>query len=151
VSVSICLNCPNLFWKIQTWVIFQNIESNIFGLSHRRLAQTLILEIESGFLNFILNSFTLAWHVSLCGLASWRVAGANRCLDSAQLLGHVNDAWRRFRKDHSFDVASISRIYFAKYRVFISRNIESYVCLKMYGLREHEFGISTHSCDFWPE
>jgi hypothetical protein len=37
----------------------------------------------------------------------------------------------------------ISRIYFAKYRV---------LCLfKIYGLREYEFGSSTHSYDFYPE
>jgi hypothetical protein len=36
-------------------------------------------------------------------------------------------------------------------RVFISRNVESGVCLKFYGLREYEFGSSTHSYDFYPE
>ena len=86
--------------------------------------------------------FTLALHVSLCGLASWRVAGANRRLDSAQPLAHVNVAWRRFWKDHNFDVVSISRIYFAKCWIF---------CLfKIHGLREYEFEISTHSCDSCP-
>ena len=81
--------------------------------------------------------------VSLCGLASWRVAGVKRCLDSAQPLAHVNDACGRFRKDHTFYVALISRIYFAKYRV---------LCLfKIYGIREHEFGIPTHSCDCCPK
>ena len=51
-----------------------------FGLSHRRLAQTLILEIESSSLNFVWNSLTPVLHVSLCGLASWRVAGATLCV-----------------------------------------------------------------------
>jgi hypothetical protein len=72
----------------------------------------------------------------------WRVAGANRCVDSAQPLAHVNDVWRRFRKDHKFDVALISRIYFTKYRA---------LCLfKIYGLREHEFGASTTLVIFYP-
>jgi hypothetical protein len=124
--------------KIQTLVIFGTSNPISFGLSHRRLAQTLILEIESRFLNFVSNSFTLALHVSL-----WRVAGANRCLDCAQPLAHVNVAWHRFQKDHNFDATSISRIYFAE--------CESGVCLKFYGLREYEFGSSTHSYDFYPE
>jgi hypothetical protein len=68
----------------------------------------------------------LALHMFLCGLALWRVAGANRCLDSAQPLAHVND------------VVSFSRIYFTKCRVL--------VLFKTNGLREHEFGIPTHFC-----
>jgi hypothetical protein len=81
--------------------------------------------------------------MSICGLTSWCVAGANRCLDSAQPLAHENDACGRFRKDHDCDAASISRIYFAKCRA---------LCLfKIYGLREHGFGIPTHSCDCCPK
>jgi hypothetical protein len=99
--------------KIQTLVIFGTSNPISFGLSHRRLAQTLILEIESGFLNFISNSFTLVLHVSL-----WRVAGANRCLDCAQPLAHVNVVWHRFQKDHNFDATSISCIYFVECRVW---------------------------------
>jgi hypothetical protein len=35
--------------------------------------------------------------------------------------------------------------------IFISLNIESCVCLKIYRLREHEFGIPTHSCYCCPK
>jgi hypothetical protein len=142
VSVSICLNFLNLFFvKDQTLVIFGTSNLVLFGLIHRRLAQSLILEIRSGSLNVVWNSFTLVLHVSR-GPASWRVAGAKRCLDSTQPLDYANDAWRRFRKDHNFDAASISRIYFTKCRVWCQ--------FKIYGLREYEFGSSTHSYDFYP-
>ena len=125
--------------KIQTLVIFRTSNPISFGLSHRRLAQTLILEIESGFLNFVWNSFVLALHMSLCG--AWQV------LTGVWTAHNLSPTWtmRDFASEGitNFDVVSISRIYFAKCRV---------LCLfKIYGIREHEFGIPTHSCDCCPK
>jgi hypothetical protein len=66
----------------------------------------------------------------------------SRAVAAQNIYSDVNVVWRRFRKDHNFDAVSISRIYFAKYRVLYP--------FKTYGFREHEFGIPTHSCDFGP-
>jgi hypothetical protein len=138
VSVSICLNCPNLFCKIHTWVIFRNIESNIVWVEPSTSCPNSNPWNRIWFLKFRLKFF----HACVARISLWRVAGANRCLDSAQPLAHVNVVWRRFRKDHNFDVVSISRIYFVKCWV---------LCLfKIHGLREYEFGILTHSCDSCP-
>ena len=51
-------------------------------------------------------------------------------------------------------VVASERITIAKShrsRVFISRSVESCVCLKIYGLREHEFGAPTYSGDCRPK
>jgi hypothetical protein len=50
---------------------------------------------------------------------------------------------RRYRKNHTFDAALISCIYFAICRV---------LCLfKIYRLREYKFGSPTYTDDFYPE
>jgi hypothetical protein len=123
--------------------IAKDIKSDVIDSVHLHPVRTLTLEIESGSVTSILNPLAPALRTSLCGLTLWRVAGANQCLDSTQPLAHVNDVWRRFRKDYTFDAASNSRIYFAKCQVLCP--------FKIYGLREYEFGSSVHRCDPCPK